>query len=220
MACWTYTMSSLESRVCALWLHLHSRQSWWYIQTCNKLLTPPPLRGRRGRLVSDWWALLSFIFDNQRWPASSTIHLPCHWQTRRVKLRKGKVWSSLQTAISARYILCLRTPHVKYDWQQVLMCVKLFSKWNLLPLDEYEYDQPSSNANNAWHFWVTGCLHNMHAAWGDDQSVIRVTRRRFNEASCPHMSKFKSHKSHRIQSETFWGLRRGVVVKVETLSCK
>lgn len=84
---WVHSIHTLFS---ALWHHLHSRQSRWCIQVCNKLLTPPRPCGWQGRPVSDWWALLSFIFDSQLWPAGDAIHLMCHGQITGVMLWKKK----------------------------------------------------------------------------------------------------------------------------------
>ncbi|TNN84883.1 hypothetical protein EYF80_004928 [Liparis tanakae] len=60
----------------------------YFLLPHSALSTP---RGRQERLVCDWWALPSFVFDTQR----SAIHLPCHWQTRQAG--KGDAWSSLPT---------------------------------------------------------------------------------------------------------------------------
>lgn len=126
-------MSSLESlQTFRFWLHLHSRQSGWYIQTWKELLTPPPPSWGQRRLVSDWWASLSFVFDTQRCLAGRAIHLPCHWQTRRVKLWEEKSGPPYEppSEPGTRFVsetLFVRTSQVcqeyqikKSDWQVCL----------------------------------------------------------------------------------------------------
>lgn len=122
----TKWVHSIQTSFSALWLHLHSRQSWWYIQTCNKLLTPPTVPWTTGAsclwlvgfaLICLWQPALA-----SQWCHSSTMSLA----DQRSHAVKEEVWSSLQTTIGARYILCLGAfsglptlSAVKYDWQQV-----------------------------------------------------------------------------------------------------
>lgn len=70
----------------------------------NYSLPPPSNRPAddRGVSPSDWWALLSFVFDNQRRTASGAIHLPCHRRDQGSQAVWGEVWSSLRAAAGAR----------------------------------------------------------------------------------------------------------------------
>lgn len=160
----------IELNLCAL-TPLHSRQSSWYIFKPVTNYSHPPPRGRQGRLVSDWWALPSFVFDTQRCPASSAIHLPCQWQTRGVMLCREKSGPPYKPP-SVPGILFVSEPgqdppkNLMYNmWQMcpaVVLCENWAQYWGCSVVLNIKFEVIS-----VWYWWIwirwsiVKCQHSM-----------------------------------------------------------